>query len=141
MTIGSDIEAMLDRAIADVFHGEFVTRDVVSDGPTWIRGLEVISRTREDRIVIIRAGRAWIGAFIPQLGIGAAMVDEDDDIAYKEEELRKLCRALHSYLEGAGRVTQRRRPFGRDSTSELAIEVDGFEWRFGHRSWVWAHPV
>jgi hypothetical protein len=105
MTIGSDIEAMLDRAIADVFHGEFVTRDVVSDGPTWIRGLEVISRTREDRIVIIRAGRAWIGAFIPQLGIGAAMVDEDDDIAYKEEELRKLCRALHSYLEGAGRVT------------------------------------
>lgn len=141
MTIGSDIETMFDRAIADVFHGGFSTRGVVSDDPSWIRGVEVISRTREDRIVIIRVGRAWISGFIPQLSIGAALVDEDDDIAYKEAEVRKLCRALHSYLEGAGRVTQRRRLFGRGSTSELAIEVDGFEWCFGHRSWVWAHPV
>lgn len=141
VTSDSDIEAMLDRVIADVFHGEFATKDVVSDGSTWIRGVEVISRTRADRTVTLRAGRVWIGAFIPQLGIGAEMVDEDDDIAYKEAELRKLGRALHSYLQGGGHVIQRRRLFRRASTSELAIEVDGLEWRFGKRSWVWANPV
>jgi hypothetical protein len=141
MTIDVDIEAMLDSVIADVLEGEFVTGDVDSDDPNWIHGVEARSRSGEDRAVIIRAGRAWIGAFIPQLGIGAWMVDDDDDVAYEEKELRKLCRALRSYLEGEGDVRQRRRLFGRGSTSVLVLEVDGFEWRFGRRSWVWANPV
>ena len=69
------------------------------------------------------------------------MGDEDDDMAYKEEELRKLCRALHLYLGGGGHVIERRRLFGRGRNTELAIEVDGFKWHFGRKSSMWAHPV
>lgn len=141
MTIDSDIEAMVDRVVADAFRGEFVARAVASVNSPWLRSVEVISRTRGDRTVIVGAGRGWLGAFVPQLGVGAEMVDNDDDIAYKEEELRKLCRALHVYLGGGGHVVERHRLFGRAPTSELAIEVDGFEWRFGRRSWVWARPA
>ncbi len=141
MTIDIDIEAMLDRVITDVFSGEFDIRDVNSDDPTWIHGVEASSRSGEHRAVIIRAGRVWIEGFIPHLGIGAAAVDEDDDVTYKEEELKKLCRALRSYLEEEGHVTQRRGLFSRRTTFVLATEVDGFEWRFGKRSWVWANPV
>lgn len=136
-----DSEAMLDRVIADVLDGNSGTRTVNSAGRTWLHSVEVISRTHEDRAVVIRAGRAWIGSLFPQLGVGAEMVDEDDDLAYKEKELRKLCRALRAYLEGGGDITQRRRFFGQGSTLELAIKVDGFEWCFGRRSWVWANPV
>ncbi|PWC05125.1 hypothetical protein DCE94_02125 [Agromyces badenianii] len=80
-------------------------------------------------------------AFIPELGFGAAHVDEDDDDVYQEEELTKLCSALRAYLDGGGHMRQRRRLFGRGSTSELAIEVDGFEWRFGRSSWMWAREM
>ena len=139
MTI--DIKAMLYRVITDVFDEKFVTKDVGSADPTWLHSVEVTNRTREHRAVIIRAGRAWMAAFIPELDVRAAMVDEDDDFAYKEEELKKLCRALRAYLDGGGYERQRRRLFGRGTTSVLTIEVDGFEWRFGRRSWVWAHPA
>lgn len=132
---------MLDRVIADVLHGDFLIRTVDSAGPTWLHSVEVISRPCEARAVIIRAGRAWIGSFFPQLGIGAWMVDEDDDIAYKDEELRRLSRALQAYLGGGGHMRQRRRLFGQGSTPELAIEIDGIEWRFGRGSWVWPNPV
>ena len=138
MTI--DIKAVLNRVITDVFDGAFVTKDASSADP-WLHSVEVTSRTGEDRAVIIRAGRVWMAAFIPELDVGADMVDEDDDVAYKEEELRKLCRALRAYLEGGGHVRQRRRLFGRGTTSVLTIEVDGFKWRFGRRSSVWAYPV
>lgn len=137
----ADVKAMLDRVIADVFDGEFVTKDVASDDPTWIHGVEVVSRTRSDRAVRIRAGRVWMDAFLPELGVGAAHVDEDGDVVYQEEELTKLCRALRAYLEGGGHMRRRRRLFGRGSTSELAIEVDGYEWHFGRRSWICAREV
>jgi hypothetical protein len=141
VTIDNDLEAMLNRVIADEFDGEFIIRDVASARPTWIRSLEVVSRTRENRTVIIRVGRAWIGGVIPHLGIGAEMIDESDDIPYKEDELRKLCRALRLYLEGEGDVVQRNRLFGRGSITEISMEVDGLQWHFGRRSWLWAHPV
>jgi hypothetical protein len=136
-----DVKAMLDRVITDVFNGEFVIKELTIDDPTWIHGVEVVGRTRSDRAARIRVGRVWMDAFIPELGFGAAHVDEDRDVVYQEEELTKLCRALHAYLQGGGRMRHRRRLFGRGSTSELAIEVDGFEWRFGARSWMWAREI
>ncbi|MET4158150.1 hypothetical protein [Agromyces sp. PvR057] len=136
-----DVNAMVIRVITNVFDGNFVTKDLTYDDPRWIHGVEVVSRTREDRAVRIRVGRVWMDAFIPELGVGAAHVDEDDDVVYQEEELTKLCRALRAYLDGGGHLRKRRRLFGRCSTPELAIEVDGFEWRFGRRSWMWAREM
>jgi hypothetical protein len=136
-----DVKAMLDRVITDVFNGEFVIKDVTLDDPMWIHGVEVVGRAPSDRAARIRVGRVWMDAFIPELGFGAAHVDEDGDVVHQEEELTKLCRALRAYLQGEGRMRQQRRLFGRGSTSELAIEVDGFEWRFGTRSWIWARDV
>jgi hypothetical protein len=139
--VTADVKALMDRVITNVFNGEFVIKDVTSDDPAWVHGVEVVSRTREDRAVRIRAGRFWMDAFIPELGLGAAHVDEDDDVVHREEELTKLCRALRVYLDGGGHMRQRLRLFRRGSASELAIEVDGFEWRIGERSWVWAREV
>lgn len=133
MTI--DIKAMLDRVIVDVFEEDFVTQHITSTDPTWLHGVQVSSRIHKDRAAIIRAGLVWMDAFIPELNVQAAILDEDNDVAYKEEELKKLCRALRAYLQGGGHVRQRRRLFGRGSTNVLTIEADGFEWRLGRNSW------
>lgn len=131
----ADVKAMLDRVIVDVFEEGFVTQQVTSTDPTWLRGVSLSSQAHKDRAAIIRVGLVWMDAFIPELNVQAAILDEDDDVAYKEEELTKLCRALRVYLEGGGHIRQRRRLFGRGSTNVLTIEADGFQCRLGRNSW------
>jgi hypothetical protein len=131
----ADVKAMLDRVIVDVFDEGFVTQRVSSTDPMWLHGVQLSSQVHKDRAAIIRVGVLWMDAFKPELDVQALILDEDDDVAYKEEELTMLCRALRVYLEGGGHVRQRRRLFGRGSTNVLTIEADGFQWRLGRSSW------
>jgi hypothetical protein len=110
----------------------------------------VNSRYREDRTAIIRAGHVWMEAFIPELEVQTSiLVDdgaEDDDPedvieAYKEGELRKIGRVMHAYLEGGGRISERRSLLGRGAVRKLVIESDGFVWRLGRTFWSGPKPV
>jgi hypothetical protein len=138
----TDNKAMLDRVIAEVFNEDFVTMRVSSDEAHGSHSVQVSRRDHEDRTAIIRAGYVWMEAFIPELNVQTSILvddgeedDDDDDEdtieAYKKGELKKICRVMHSYLEGGGRISERRSLLGRGVVRKLVIESDGFEWRLG----------
>lgn len=52
-------------------------------------------------------------------------------LAEREVELRSTGRVMLAYLEGGGRVSERRSLLGRGSIRRLVIESDGFEWHLG----------
>lgn len=146
----TDNKAMLDRVITEVFNEDFVSMRVSSDEAHGTYSVQVSSRFREDRTAIIRAGHVWMEAFIPELNVQTGILvddgEEDDDPedvieAYKEGELRKICRVMHAYLEGGGRVSERRSLLGRAVIRKLVIESDGFEWRLGRNFWSGPKPV
>ena len=140
----TDNKAMLDRVITEVFNEDFVTMRVSSDEAHGSHSVQVSSRDHEDRTVIIRAGYVWMDAFIPELNVQTSILvddgEEDDDDedaieAYKEGELKRICRVMRAYLEGAGRISERRSLVGRGVVRKLVIESDGVEWRLGKNHW------
>lgn len=146
----TDNKVMLDRVIAEVFNVDFVTMRVHSDEAHGSHSVQVSSRYHEDRTVIIRAGHVWMDAFIPELNVQTSILvddgEEDDDDedaieAYKEGELKRICRVMHAYLEGGGRISERRSLLGRGVVRKLVIESDGFEWRLGRNHWSGPKPV
>lgn len=117
----TDNKAMLDRVIAEVFNEDFVTVRVSSDEARGSHSVQVSRRDHEDRTAIIRAGYVWMEAFIPELNVQTSILmddgEEDDDDedtieAYKEGELKKICRVMHAYLEGGGRYQRAAEPPG-----------------------------
>ncbi|MBG6185543.1 hypothetical protein IWX65_003524 [Arthrobacter sp. CAN_A214] len=146
----TDNKAMLDRVITEVFNEDFVITRVSSDEAHGTHSVQVNNRFREDRTAIIRAGHVWMEAFIPELEVQTSILvddgEEDDDPedvieACKEGELRKIGRVMHAYLEGGGRVSERRSLLGRGTVRKLVIESDGFEWRLGRNFWSGPKPV
>ncbi|MBP2217140.1 hypothetical protein [Arthrobacter sp. CAN_C5] len=116
MTI--DMRAMLGRVVPEVFNEHLVTADVNTDDKDWPYGSLVISGTREGRSVIIGAdGGPFMIAYVPELNVQIMAFDEEDDEEdaeeYREEALRKLCLAMLVYLEGGGRISERRSLLGR----------------------------
>lgn len=138
MTI--DMRAMLGRVVPDVFHEHFVTADVNSDHEIWPYNSLVNSRMSEGRSVIIGAdGGAFMVAYVPELDVQTMVLDEEDDEEdaeeYREKALRELCLAMLVYLEGGGRISERRSLLGRGVVRKLIIEADGTRWRLGRNSW------
>ena len=129
MTI--DIQAMLHRVVAEVFDENFTVENVGSSDDAWLHGVQVSKRCEKDRTAVIRASYEWMDALVPELDVQAVIFDYDDVEADKEAELRRLCLAMRSYLQGEGRIEQRRQLFRRGTVPILRFEVDGFEWRLG----------
>ncbi|MBG6191694.1 hypothetical protein IWX64_002661 [Arthrobacter sp. CAN_A212] len=129
MTI--DIKAMLHRVVAEVFDNSYVVEDVEYSDASWLHGVHVSCSADKDRTAIIRASYEWFDAFVPELNVQTSLFDYDDVEAEKEDELRKLCRAMRAYLRGEGRVEWRRRFLRRGTVPVLKIEVDGFKWSIG----------
>jgi hypothetical protein len=134
MTI--DMRAMLGRIVPEVFKEHLVTVDVNSDHKDWPLGSLVNSYTGTGRSVIIGAdGGSFMIGYVPELNVQMMVFDEegdeDDAEEYREEALRELCRAMLVYLEGGGRVSERRSLLGRGVVRKLVIESNGFEWRLG----------
>ncbi|MBG6185447.1 hypothetical protein IWX65_003426 [Arthrobacter sp. CAN_A214] len=134
MTI--DMRAMLGRVVPDVFDEHLVTADVNADHEIWPYGSLVDSRTIEGRSVIIGAdGGAFMVGYVPELNVQAMVFDEEDEEEdaeeYREKALRELCLVMLVYLEGGGRISERRSLLGRGVVRKLIIESDGFEWRLG----------
>lgn len=133
---------MLDRVVAEVFDEDFVVVKRSSDDPACSASVQFGSRF-QGRSAVIRVDPVWVEGFIPELNVQTALlVDDygeegDEELeAYREAELTKLCRLMRAYLSGGGRITTRRRLFGRGSTFILKIEADGFEWRLGQNHWA-----
>jgi hypothetical protein len=131
MTI--DIKAMLHRVVAEVFDENFAVTNASSSDDSWLHGVHVSNGSDQDRTAIIRASYGWMDAIVPELNVQTILFDEDDVEAEKEAELRRLCFVMRAYLQGEGRVEQRRRLFRRGTVPILSIEVDGLEWRLGRR--------
>lgn len=138
MTI--DNKALLDRVIAEVYNGHFTTTRVSSDEAHGTYGVQISNRYKKDRTAIIRAGHVWIEVFIPELNVQTGVLVDDGEVdddsedvieAYREGELRSVCRVMRAYLEGGGRISERRSLLGRGVVRKLVIESDGFEWRLG----------
>jgi hypothetical protein len=126
-----DIKTMLHRVVAEVFDETFAVADAKSSDASWLHGVHVSSRLHKDRTAIIRASYEWVDAFIPELNVQTTLFDYDDVEEEKETDLRRLCLVLRAYLQGEGRVEQRRRLFRRGTVPILKIEVDGLEWHLG----------
>ncbi|WP_104168916.1 hypothetical protein [Arthrobacter sp. SX1312] len=129
-----DMRAMLGRVIPEVFDEHLVTADANTDHKIWPYGSLVESRMSEGRSVIIGAdGGPFMIAYVPELSVQTMVFDEEDDEedaeVYREEALRKLCLVMLVYLEGGGRISERRSPLGRGIVRKLIIESDGFDWR------------
>jgi hypothetical protein len=143
-------KAMLDRVIAEVFAEDFGITRLRSDEAHGTHGVQVSSRSHEDRAAIIRAGHVWVEAFIPELKVQTSILvddgekdDDPEDVieAYKEGELRKICRVMRAYLEGGGRISERRSLLGRGTIHKLVIESEGFQWRLSRNFWSGPRPV
>lgn len=146
----TDNKAMLDRVITEVFNEDFTITRVSSDEAHGSHSVQVSGGHHEGRTAIIRAGHVWMEAFIPELNVQTSILvddgvkdDDDEDTieAYKAGELKRICRIMHAYLEGGGRISERRSLLGRGVVRKLVIESDGFEWRLGRNSWSGPKPV
>ena len=126
-----DFKAMLHRVVAEVFDQNFTVEDETSDDDPLHHTVRVISRLSQGRMAIIRASNVWMDAFIPELNVQTSVLDEDDVEQDKEDELRRLCLVMRAYLQGEGRIQQRRRLFRRGTVPVLILEADGQEWRLG----------
>jgi hypothetical protein len=129
MTI--DIQAMLDRVVAEVFDETFTVAPINLSGDAWPHGVLISSRSGTGRTVIIRASYEWMDAVVPELGVQTILFDDDGVEAEREAGLRRLCLVMRAYLRGGGRVEQRRRVLRRGTVPVLRIEMDGLEWRLG----------
>ncbi|WP_026544357.1 hypothetical protein [Arthrobacter sp. 35/47] len=125
-----DLKIMLDRVVAEVFNEDFVVVNRSSDDPAFSTSVQVSSRSHEERSAVIRVDPVWVEVFIPELKVHTGLVvddygeEGDEELeAYREAELRKLCRVMRSYLLGGGRVTTRRRLFGRGRSSRHCFQV------------------
>ncbi|GER23985.1 hypothetical protein NCCP1664_24800 [Zafaria cholistanensis] len=135
MTI--DIKAMLHRVVAEVFDGNFIVEDAPSSEGPQLPRVRVSARLDPGRTALIRASYEWVDAFIPELDVQTTTVFDYDDVEQeKAEELRRLCLVMRAYLQGEGRIEQKRRLFRRGTVPVLVIEVDGLEWRLGRNHWV-----
>lgn len=129
MTI--DIKAMLHRVVAEVFDETYAVEEVGYRDASWLHGVHVTCNSNKDRTAIIRASYEWFDAFVPELNVQTTLFDYGDVEGEKEDELRKLCRAMRAYLQGEGHVVWRRRFLRRGTVPVLKINVDGSEWRIG----------
>ena len=77
MTI--DNKALLDRVIAKVFNGDFVTTRVSSDEARGTHGVQVSQRYHEGRMAIVRVGHVWIDVFIPELNVQTGVLVDDGE--------------------------------------------------------------
>jgi hypothetical protein len=125
MTI--DIKAMLHRVVAEVFDENFAVANVSSSDDARLHGVHVSNRSDNERTAVIRASYTWMDALVPELNVQTILFDEDDEEAEKEAELRRLCLVMRAYLQGEGRVEQRRRLFRRGTVPILYIEVDSLD--------------
>lgn len=134
MTI--DMRAMLGRVVPDVYKEHIVTPDVNPDHEDWPYGSLVNSRTSTGRSVVIGAdGGSFMIGYVPELNVQMMVFDEEDDEdeaeEYREKALRELCLAMLVYLEGGGRISERRSLLRRGVVRKLIIEADGTKWRLG----------
>ncbi len=126
-----DIGIMLNRIVAEVFGQEFMVEDANSSEDPWIHTVRVKSRVEQGRSAIIRATYEWMDIYIPELNVQATVFDYDDVEQEKADELTRLCLVMRAYLQGEGRIEQKKRFFRRGTVPVLNVEVDGLEWRLG----------
>ncbi len=129
MTI--DIKAMLHRIVAEVFDENFTVEETTSSKTPWIHAVRVSNPAIPERTTIICATYEWMEAFIPELKVMGIIFEYDDIEEEKENALRPLCIAMRMYLDGEGRIVQKRRLFRRGTVPALYLDIDGAEWRLG----------
>lgn len=91
-------------------------RPAPADPPlTGIAGLCILTSHKgvasPERTAIICATYEWMEVFIPELKVMGIIFEYDDVEEDKERALRPLCIATRMYLDGEGRIEQKRHYF------------------------------
>lgn len=119
------------KVTADVF-GDRFTVTVTYDARAREARAHVTLMDWPAHTAVLRANREWFQLGIPELDVGAFMLDYDEDERYKEALVRRLATVGLAYLEGRGRVEWRRGVLR--TRPVLCIEVDGQAWELEHRT-------
>ncbi|MFD2840666.1 hypothetical protein ACFSYH_08795 [Populibacterium corticicola] len=133
MTI--DIKAMLHRIVAEVFDETFMIEQTTSSKNPWMHTVRVANPAIPERTAIICATYEWMEVFIPELKVTGTIFEYDDVEEDKGNALRPLCIAMRMYLDGEGRIEQKRRLFRRGTVPVLYLDIDGMECYLGRNCW------
>ncbi|MPQ99247.1 hypothetical protein GB931_15240 [Modestobacter sp. I12A-02628] len=128
-----DIDALLRRVVGDVFAADVRVDYSTEKAPHEHRvRLTDPSGTRHAGL---RASYEWFEAVVFDLDVSTALYDYDDEEDDKEAVLRALALVVRAYLDGEGRIVQRRGLLR--SSPVLRVEMLGREWELGRR---WSRP-
>ncbi len=125
----------LDRVVAATFDEGFTVLEAeVRENPPRYSVL-VGGEPGSSRTVCFRLDGVWLEAFVPELNVQCAILDDQDAGMDPDEGLAMLCRALRVYLRGEARIEHRPRLLRAGANTVLCIESDGQRWRLGRNRW------
>lgn len=127
-----DVERLLRRVVADVFDETVQADYSVDPRSRYYHRVRLSTEHGGQRRNARLVASYWVfEAAILDLGVGAVVVDEDYDEDEKETALREMALLVRAYLDGEGRVEQRRRLLR--TYPVLRITVDDREWELARR--------
>ncbi|NAZ17767.1 hypothetical protein [Glutamicibacter soli] len=125
-----DLKSMLYRVAGEVFDQEFTVAEAATrDYPPQYSML--VRNRGTDLTAVISIDLIHLDAVFPDHDVRTGIVDDDDNEAYKEAELHRLCRMVRVYLEGNFRLEHRRRLFRSGTTVVVHVVADGQQWEIG----------
>lgn len=125
-----DLKSMLYRVTGEVFDQGFtVAEDASRENPP--RYSVLVRNRRTGLTAVIRIDLIHLDVDFPDRDVRTGIVDDDDNEAYKEAELHRLCRMVRVYLEGNFRLEHRRRLFRSGTTVVVHVVADGQQWEIG----------
>jgi hypothetical protein len=128
MTI--DLERMLRRVVEDVFGGGVSA--VYTVDPKGSPAYRVELSGDDQRRARLRVTYEWFEVSIPDLAVGAFLLDYDDDESEKERVVRELALVAKAYLDGEGTIETKRGLLR--TVPVLTVRVNGRDWRLGRRT-------
>jgi|GEM_PF-2982938 len=128
----NELRTRLDRVVAATFAEGFsvLETDLRENPPRY--SVLVGSTADPSRTAFIRLDGVWLEAFIPELGVHCALLDDESDADF---DLGRLCRALRVYLRGEAHIEQRRRFLRPGAKTTVHIDLEGRRWSLGRNRW------
>ncbi len=125
--MSSELTARLDRVVAATFAEGFTVleTDLRENPPRY--SVLIGSTADPSRTASIRLDGVWLEAFIPELDVQCALLD-DGDGSDADLDLRRLCSALRVDLRGEACIAQRPRFLRPGMKTTVRIDLDGRRW-------------
>ncbi|NAZ17768.1 hypothetical protein [Glutamicibacter soli] len=130
----NELTTRLDRVIAATFAEGFTVLETDQREHPPQYSVLVGSTVDLRRTACFRLDGVWLEAFIPELNVQCALLDEQDE-RDADGDLGRLCRALRVYLRGESHIDRRPRLLPPGLKTVVRIELDGQRWSLGRNRW------